>query len=171
MSSGNKQLSDSNVNPRGHFAHAPSQWETTLHCNIVPHWLGAYTEWSLWPIYVCRLSKATMSWWLYVNILTWEHNQFASLSRDGWDHTKLFSFIWRKFIQQQVSIYSNVTCFTYDANYYDSISTFQNVYFHVSFCILECKRNMTNAVTLNCQTELCWITYRTPYMNHLIHIC
>ena len=109
-----------------------------------------------------------MSWWLY--ILTWEHNQFASLSRDGWDHTKLFSFIWRKFIQQQVSIYSNVTCFTYDANYYDSISTFQNVYFHVSFCILECKRNMTNAVTLNCQTELCWITYRTPYMNHLIYI-
>ena len=26
---------------------APSQWETTLHCNVVSHWLGAYTKWSL----------------------------------------------------------------------------------------------------------------------------
>ena len=23
---------------------APSQWEVTLHCNIVSHWLGAYTK-------------------------------------------------------------------------------------------------------------------------------
>ena len=29
------------------FVYAPSQWETTLHCNIVSHWLGAYTKWSL----------------------------------------------------------------------------------------------------------------------------
>ena len=27
--------------------HAPSQWETTLHCNVVSHWLGAHTKWSL----------------------------------------------------------------------------------------------------------------------------
>ena len=32
---------------RGHSVYAPSQWETTLHCNILPHWLGACTEWSL----------------------------------------------------------------------------------------------------------------------------
>ena len=31
---------------RVHFVHAPSQWETTLHCNVVSHWLGTYTEWS-----------------------------------------------------------------------------------------------------------------------------
>ena len=30
-----------------HFVYVPSQWETTLHCNIVSHWLGAYTKWSL----------------------------------------------------------------------------------------------------------------------------
>ena len=24
-----------------------SQWETTFHCNVVSHWLSAYTEWSL----------------------------------------------------------------------------------------------------------------------------
>ena len=29
------------------FVYAPSQWETTLHCNVVPHWVGAYTKWSL----------------------------------------------------------------------------------------------------------------------------
>ena len=26
---------------------APSQWETTLQCNVVSHWLGAFTKWSL----------------------------------------------------------------------------------------------------------------------------
>ena len=25
---------------RDHFVNAPSQWETTLHCNVVSHWLG-----------------------------------------------------------------------------------------------------------------------------------
>ena len=27
---------------RYHFVYAPSQWETTLHCNVVSHWLGTY---------------------------------------------------------------------------------------------------------------------------------
>ena len=27
--------------------YAPSQWETMLQCNVVAHWLGAYTKWSL----------------------------------------------------------------------------------------------------------------------------
>ena len=30
-----------------HFVYAPSQWETTLHCNVVSHWLDTYTKWSL----------------------------------------------------------------------------------------------------------------------------
>ena len=32
---------------RDHVEHVPSQWETTLHCNVVSHWLGAYTKRSL----------------------------------------------------------------------------------------------------------------------------
>ena len=32
---------------RDHFVDAPSQKETTLHCNVVSHWLGAYIKWSL----------------------------------------------------------------------------------------------------------------------------
>ena len=33
--------------------YVPSQQETTLHCNVVSHWLGAYTQWYLQcsPIY------------------------------------------------------------------------------------------------------------------------
>ena len=30
-----------------HFVYALSQWETTLRCNVVSHWLGAYTDWTL----------------------------------------------------------------------------------------------------------------------------
>ena len=33
---------------RDHSVCAPSQWETALQCNAVFHWLGAYTEWSLY---------------------------------------------------------------------------------------------------------------------------
>ena len=32
---------------KDHFVYAPSQWETTLQCNVVSHSLGAYTEGSL----------------------------------------------------------------------------------------------------------------------------
>ena len=33
--------------PADHFVNVPSQWETTLHFNIVSHWLGAYKNGSL----------------------------------------------------------------------------------------------------------------------------
>ena len=32
---------------RDHFVYGPSQWETTLHNNVISHWLGTYTKWSL----------------------------------------------------------------------------------------------------------------------------
>ena len=32
---------------RDQFVNAPSQWEMTLHCNIISYWLGTYTKWSL----------------------------------------------------------------------------------------------------------------------------
>ena len=38
--------------------HAPSQWETSLQCNDVSHWLGTYWDWSLYSMeplytYIC----------------------------------------------------------------------------------------------------------------------
>ena len=35
------------ITDRGHFVKAPSQRETTLHCNVVSNWLGVYTKSSL----------------------------------------------------------------------------------------------------------------------------
>ena len=32
---------------RDHFVYVSSQWETTLPCNVVSHWLDTYTKWSL----------------------------------------------------------------------------------------------------------------------------
>ena len=32
---------------RDYSVHEPSQLDTMLHCNIVSHWLGVYTKWSL----------------------------------------------------------------------------------------------------------------------------
>ena len=29
---------------RDRFVYAPSQWDATLHCNVVSHWLGVYTK-------------------------------------------------------------------------------------------------------------------------------
>ena len=37
---------------RDHFVYVPSQWETLL-CNVVSHWLGAYTKWSLVIEIIC----------------------------------------------------------------------------------------------------------------------
>ena len=42
---------------RGSFGYGLSQWETTLHCNGVSHWLNPYPEWSL-------LWHLQTQWWL-----------------------------------------------------------------------------------------------------------
>ena len=34
---------------RDNSLYAPSQWETTLHCNAVSNWLDAYTKWLIYP--------------------------------------------------------------------------------------------------------------------------
>ena len=55
---------------RDHFVYAPSQWETTLHCNIVSHWLGAYTKWSLY------FGLETYCFWghhFYCHSLSWSN--------------------------------------------------------------------------------------------------
>ena len=34
---------------RDYFVYAHSQWETMLQCNIIFHWLGTFSKWSLSP--------------------------------------------------------------------------------------------------------------------------
>ena len=55
---------DQSFMQRDHFVYAPSQWETTLQCNVVSHWLGACKKWSLyalWQCYCCISVKNTFS--------------------------------------------------------------------------------------------------------------
>ena len=40
-------LSTSVAGNGDHFVYAPTQWGTMLQSNIVSHWLGTYTKWSL----------------------------------------------------------------------------------------------------------------------------
>ena len=48
---------------RDQSRYAPSLWETSLHCNDVPHWLGTYLNWSLIVIFLPSfLHVATGSW-------------------------------------------------------------------------------------------------------------
>ena len=47
ISSRKSPLSSCSCIARDPFVNAPSQWETTLHSNVISHWLGAYTKWSL----------------------------------------------------------------------------------------------------------------------------
>ena len=41
------------------YVHALSEWETTLRCDVVSHWHGAYTKWSL--------NYTQLSVWTYFN--------------------------------------------------------------------------------------------------------
>ena len=42
---------------RDHFVNAPSQWEMTLHCNVISHWLDAFTKWSLMVHWGTKLKR------------------------------------------------------------------------------------------------------------------
>ena len=37
---------------QGNFLYVHRQWEMPLHYNVISHWLGAYTKWSLIPYYI-----------------------------------------------------------------------------------------------------------------------
>ena len=48
--------------PRNHFVFAPSQWEMTLQCNVISHWLGAPTKLSLLPWLSHNGMLASLQW-------------------------------------------------------------------------------------------------------------
>ena len=43
---------------RDHFVCAPSQWEMTLRCNVVSHWLGAHMKW--FPVKVMHFCTSNL---------------------------------------------------------------------------------------------------------------
>ena len=54
------QLCSSLCYSRDHFVYVPSHWETTLHCNVVSHWLGAYIKLS--PLLYIIATCMSHSW-------------------------------------------------------------------------------------------------------------
>ena len=62
---------------RDYPVHAPDQWEMTLQCNVVSHWLGAYTKRSLhltpWFLSFPKLDKFDQPQY-------WHHRVNSSLS-------------------------------------------------------------------------------------------
>ena len=58
----------------GHFVCAPSQWETTLHCNVVSHWQGAYTEWFLdFTRFESKMNLVRICWIAMTHAFTKDH--------------------------------------------------------------------------------------------------
>ena len=45
-----KQLFTKQATSKDNLVHAPSQWETTLQCDVISHWLGVWREWSLYEL-------------------------------------------------------------------------------------------------------------------------
>ena len=56
---------------RDYFVHAASQWETTLQCNVVSHWLAAYTKWSLCCMYLAPMESESCH---LLSVLHWSIN-------------------------------------------------------------------------------------------------
>ena len=68
--------------PRDHFVYVLSQWETTLHCNVVSHWLSPYHD---DPCFFQR-NIALLQWWQRSQWRIWtRHAAGASIRyHSGW---------------------------------------------------------------------------------------
>ena len=47
---------------RDQSRYAPNRWETSIQCNNVSHWLGAYLDWSRWSDPFTRLLMVHWHW-------------------------------------------------------------------------------------------------------------
>ena len=80
---------------RDHFVHAPSQWETTLHCNIVSHWLSACTKLLSLSVIGGALSchDAIVGSGLSTYSITWSLSWTHQLLSAFYDHTTKRNFL------------------------------------------------------------------------------
>ena len=74
---------------RESFVYAPSQWEMTLQCNVVSHWLGAYTEWSLIIIIIIVYFPKNYTWYVHYKHKNTSHTSHAHVTEEwlcnGWE--------------------------------------------------------------------------------------
>ena len=109
--------------PRGHFMYAPSQWETTLQCNVVSHWLGAYAEWSLQAL---RLDSMSFSKWfpwlvLWVCLYTMRPRQISQTTfLNAFSWMKIYEF--RLIFHWSLFLWVKLTTFHYLGKWLASLS-------------------------------------------------
>ena len=61
--------SDHHNKSRDRFVKAPSQWKTTLPCNVISHWPCAFTKWSLKPCLEFEIfHKCQRSLWNWLDL-------------------------------------------------------------------------------------------------------
>ena len=79
---------------RDDFVYAASQWETTLHCNVVSHWLGAYTKCSLqWPVSYSSSRQ-------YLPLLAFNDTNIF-LQENALDHLRLVAMFFPRWVNTQ----------------------------------------------------------------------
>ena len=79
------------------FVNAPSQWETTLQCNVVSHWLGSFTKWSLnWYISVA------LDGWCWLRMV-W------NVEMGGVVHGNRYRIRMCRFVQNIIMCYYHIT--------------------------------------------------------------
>ena len=64
------------------FVHAPHQWEMTLQCNVISHWLGAYTKMILAQL-IKMTSKSCKNQWQKTSIMA---NMSRVMAAQKWTH-------------------------------------------------------------------------------------
>ena len=83
------------------------QWETTLWCNVVSHWLGTYTKWSLWQYDSCwcpgflhchiinshDVEYVKSGFQQYMTLHNWEAMQIHILAKLGNDANTYLCFL------------------------------------------------------------------------------
>ena len=80
---------------RYHFVYAPCQWETTLQYNIVSHWQGTYTKWSLILFCVLQLSHShtVIVQLIYVYKLLLHTSCFSSCTQSTYHCLMLYTYM------------------------------------------------------------------------------
>ena len=74
--------------------YAPGQRETTLQCNVVSHWLGAFTKWSLDTFLVSIIDYqlnfvCTQRAWAGIFLLHWQNNltpRYETICKTEWSY-------------------------------------------------------------------------------------
>ena len=117
---------------RDHFMYAPSQWETTLHCNVVSHWRSAYRKWSLHGTafaIIVPLGRTAGQWWFThkgpvmwrfcVSLLLSYISYWTNSPVDGYSRR---IYAWCKVIYIYIISYIFKICTVYIETWYDTVT-------------------------------------------------